>query len=732
MTPGQHIGPYVVEETIGRGGAGVVLLRREARSLTRLRHPGVGAVLDEGESGPLAWVAMELAPGGTLADRLRTQGPLDLDAALDLAWQLADALAAVHGAGLLHRDLKPENVLCAADGRYVIADFGLVKELDVAESTRLSQSGALQGTPGYWAPEQALGAARRATPSTDVYLLGATLYAALTGDPPFTGGTLLEVVAATRERSPEPPSQARPETPPWLDALILRCLEKDPAARYADGAELRAALDARGPTEPPKRRGAIAAMLSLSGLLLLGTTVVLTSGPPRSEAPVAAEAPPKRPPLDDASPEELRAAADAGIVEAMYLLSVTHLRARPRDEAAALPWLRRAAEAGHPKSMTGLALILQRGNAVPADPGAAMAWLRRAAEAGEPGGMTNLALGLRRGDLGAPDWKGAAKWFGRAAELEDTQAMVHLAECLDRGRGVPRDPAQALSWLRRATSRGERFAYRFLGAMHEAGRGTPKNEAEARAAYLRGSELGSPLCMIEAARMLAAGDGGPRDLEAAARWLDRAAKHPDSRVQAQLADARSHLERQRRADPTEQPVELRPAEELVDELRRKADQGDTDAMVDYGILLERGDGVPQDLFEARRRYRQAAGRGNLRGMVNLGSFLVTGRGGRRDQKEAQGWFRRAAEAGSPAGMRCLANLLFSGLGVPPDPEQGLTWYRRAAEAGDLPARSALGLLLLRGEGVPRDEQEGLHWLRLAAEGGDPEAQDLLRQLSAGE
>lgn len=265
-----RFGPYQTQAILGQGGMGRVYLarhtesgtqaalkvltgcegasdaqkrrfQREIRALGQVRHPGIVEILDAGEERGLPWFAMRHVAGGTLNDRIRKEGGVSPEAAIDLGLQLCVALGVVHSQGILHRDLKPDNVLCQADGTYLIADFGLAKDLSREASVRLSQTGALQGTPGYWAPEQAQGSGNRATPQTDVYGVGAVLYAAVTGVPPIVGESLLEISVATQERPPTPPSSLA-SVPRGLEAVILRCLAKAPVQRYQSMGDLEAAL----------------------------------------------------------------------------------------------------------------------------------------------------------------------------------------------------------------------------------------------------------------------------------------------------------------------------------------------------------------------------------------------------------------------------------------------------------------------------------------------------------
>jgi formylglycine-generating enzyme required for sulfatase activity len=260
---------------------------REVRALAELRHPGLVEILDAGEEGGVPWLAMRRVVGSSLEERVRTRGPLSPVQVADLGIQLCEALAVAHARGILHRDLKPDNVLCTPDERYVVTDFGLTKDIASAESIRLSKTGAMQGTPGYWAPEQAGGQGKEASFATDVYGLGAVLYAALTGRPPITGEGIYELSVATLERPPVPPSQLA-EVPPELERVVLRCLAKSPADRFASLDLLAAALrlpqvsKQRGTTRSALR---VAAIGSTLGLAVLGLAIGL--GRPDSTSPSA-------------------------------------------------------------------------------------------------------------------------------------------------------------------------------------------------------------------------------------------------------------------------------------------------------------------------------------------------------------------------------------------------------------------------------------------------------------
>ncbi|MGE0711310.1 MAG: bifunctional serine/threonine-protein kinase/formylglycine-generating enzyme family protein [Planctomycetota bacterium] len=317
----RRLGRWELRRELGRGGMGVVYLAHdprlgrevalkllpiedagevdlarfeaEGRAAAAVRHPNVLTVHELGQAEGCAFLTMEVARGGSLRDRLRREGTLDEELAADLVAGVAEGVAALHRAQLVHRDLKPENVLFAEDGRPLLADLGLARVLD--RQTRLTQTGALVGTPAYMAPEQAKGERERIGPPTDVYGLGALLYECLTGEPPFSGPTMLTLLDAIVSASPRPPSALRPGLDRRLDALCLRCLAKDPQARYPDAAALGAALRgwSEGRLAPPPGAGRalrVAAALSAAALLLLVAVAAL--GPrPRVAPAMPAQSP---------------------------------------------------------------------------------------------------------------------------------------------------------------------------------------------------------------------------------------------------------------------------------------------------------------------------------------------------------------------------------------------------------------------------------------------------------
>jgi serine/threonine-protein kinase len=202
--------------------------RAEALAVARLQHANIIAVHQVGDHDRCPYLVLELAEGGSLAQRL-VEGPLPTRQAAELVATLARAVHAAHQAGIVHRDLKPKNVLLTTDGIPKLCDFGLAKLLD-ADSGR-TLSGQVLGTPSFMAPELAEGHAKQAGPAADIYSLGAILYQALTGRPPFEGGSELETLKLVTSTEAVPPRRLRPDVPKDLETICLKCLEKEPRKR---------------------------------------------------------------------------------------------------------------------------------------------------------------------------------------------------------------------------------------------------------------------------------------------------------------------------------------------------------------------------------------------------------------------------------------------------------------------------------------------------------------------
>ncbi|MGH7995471.1 MAG: WD40 repeat domain-containing serine/threonine protein kinase, partial [Opitutaceae bacterium] len=259
-------------------------LLREGQAAARLRHPNIVAVHALGGSGTSAYLAMDFIEGGNLETRVRAK-PMPPRQAAALVAKLAGALAHAHAAGVLHRDVKPSNILLDPDGEPQLADFGLAAPLDGAGD--LTLPGVVAGTPAYLAPELLKGA-ERACPQTDVYGLGAVLYACLTGRPPFAGDSVASLLSQVASNDPLAPRLFQPGLPRDLATICLKCLEKPADRRYASARQLQedleAFLDRRPIAARPvgrlgraarscRRHPALAASSALAAVLLLALAI---------------------------------------------------------------------------------------------------------------------------------------------------------------------------------------------------------------------------------------------------------------------------------------------------------------------------------------------------------------------------------------------------------------------------------------------------------------------------
>lgn len=232
---------------------------REIRSTSQLTHPNTIAVYDFGHTpGGVFYYAMEFIDGLSLQALVGATGPLPPARVIHLLQQIAAALAEAHAAGLVHRDVKPANVMLSHRGGIPdfvkVIDFGLVK--DNSEDSTVTRADPLLGTPLYLAPE-AMTNPSGVGPAMDVYALGALAYHLLTGAPPFSGATVMEICSQHLSTPPVPPSQRSPgPIPAELEALVLECLAKDPAARPADARVVEARLAELARAHPWPREAA--------------------------------------------------------------------------------------------------------------------------------------------------------------------------------------------------------------------------------------------------------------------------------------------------------------------------------------------------------------------------------------------------------------------------------------------------------------------------------------------
>src|SRR5438876_512322 len=290
---GQTIDHYKISESIGAGGMGEVYLatgivagrkaalkllpmrftgdperlkrfQQEAQAVVGLNHPNIVTVYEIGEDHSIHYIASELIEGETLRDR-QTRGPMQLNEAVDVAIQVAGALAAAHQAGIVHRDIKPENIMLRPDGYVKVLDFGIAKlaEQELPTSMPKEQAllpvetnlGSVLGTVRYMSPEQACG--EQIDKRTDIWSVGVVLYEMVTGQTPFTGDTPGEVMSSILKKEPPPLTSYFAHTPAELQQIITKALRKDREERYHSAHELLQALkDLRRKLEAEVERAA--------------------------------------------------------------------------------------------------------------------------------------------------------------------------------------------------------------------------------------------------------------------------------------------------------------------------------------------------------------------------------------------------------------------------------------------------------------------------------------------
>lgn len=309
MDPSQ-IGPYIVERKLGAGGMGTVYLAhhqesgqeaavkvlpaslareegfvarfsREIDAMTRLKNPHVVELYNSGVDGETYFYAMEFVDGETLTARLKRVRRLDWKDVVGLSLQICGALKAAHDAGIIHRDLKPSNLLLTTDNTVKLTDFGVAQ---IFAGAKLTVTGGVIGTAEYMSPEQAQG--KRVTKKSDLYSLGAVMYVMLTGRPPFTGKSAVDIVQKHKYGQFDKPRTFVPEIPQFLDDVVCQLLEKDPEKRFPDAYVLSLRLK-----EALKRAELVDKELTLMTGDFDGSSATIATGETSGSVPTKATSP---------------------------------------------------------------------------------------------------------------------------------------------------------------------------------------------------------------------------------------------------------------------------------------------------------------------------------------------------------------------------------------------------------------------------------------------------------
>ena len=302
--PGEQLGHYAIFRALGAGGMGAVYeaqdletgrrvalkvlsqaldspearerFFREGRLAASINHPNSVYIFGTEEIGGTPVIAMELVTGGTLQDRVRSQGTLRIGDAVDSVLQIIEGLEAAQRIGILHRDIKPSNCYMGEDGTVKIGDFGLSISTTVRTEPALTATGAFLGTPAFSSPEQLRG--DELTARSDMYSVGASLYYLLTGRTPFEAANMVQLLAIVLERRAPSPTEFRSEIPRGLAKAVLRCLEKEPGERFKSYADLVRALapySSAAPTPATLGRRFLAGVIDMATLSLAGAVLML-------------------------------------------------------------------------------------------------------------------------------------------------------------------------------------------------------------------------------------------------------------------------------------------------------------------------------------------------------------------------------------------------------------------------------------------------------------------------
>jgi eukaryotic-like serine/threonine-protein kinase len=301
--PGTDFGPrYRIEALLGRGGMGAVYkaydkeldrpvalklvrpdltsdpgaqqrFKQELLLASKISHKNVLRIHDLGDVGGVKFISMAYVEGEDLQHRLTSQGRLPVSEVVSLARQLLSALEAAQAEGVVHRDMKPQNVLLDRAGNAYISDFGLAKSLEGAAAV-MTRTGEVLGTPRYMSPEQVEG--KPADHRSDLYSLGLIFYEMLTGEAPFTGSSAFQLMYQRLRERPKDVKQVNPEVPDYLARVVMRCLERDPEARYQNAREVLNDLDAERASASLSRSVRITVPMPAGrGWLVAGAVVLL-------------------------------------------------------------------------------------------------------------------------------------------------------------------------------------------------------------------------------------------------------------------------------------------------------------------------------------------------------------------------------------------------------------------------------------------------------------------------
>ena len=609
---------------------------QEAEAESKLTHPNLVAVYEHAVgSGGAPYLVMDYLDGTELATVLDKNGSLTEARALPIFAQIAEALAHAHNKGVVHRDVKPENIILNQEGKLDVVklvDFGIAKVLTNERATqRLTQTGEIFGSPLYMSPEQCLGNQQDAR--SDIYAMGCVMYEVLTGQPPLAGDNPIATILKHVNDAPVPlASKVAPNTiSASLQAIIMRCLEKQPSDRYQTAQELLNDINkvSNGGTvkfyKPRRRRTAPAPMalaalsIALCCVFVVGWTVAHQRGQtqikdasPAATTQTAEELMTMAEMYQHSDHEDLpkaekylKQAVNLGSSEACVRLGNLYawnfFYKVPNKYEKAVESFRQAAAKGNPQGFERLGNMYEEGEGVQQDYHKALQCYQSAAAKGDVSALRDLG-NLYENGFGVPqDFQKAADFYRKGVAAKDFQSEAKLANLYQYGLGVPQDYAKAFQHYKEAANVDKYLSIR-VGDFYRDGLGVKKDIAEAKDWYHRADFQGE----FALGQLSEKGIGTPKDNEVAAQHYREGSKYGDYRCAYNLAEL--IMGGKVNAPAAEAKEALHRA---VDGAKFDALRGDAAAQYLYAEILSKGyledgtQGTP-DLKQARVWYENSA------------------------------------------------------------------------------------------------------------------------------
>ena len=726
---------------------------------------------------------MEYAPGVTLS-RWRKQfrdGKVPFEQAIQIVWQVAQALDYAHEQHVIHRDVKPSNVIVetSPDGEVIarLLDFGLAAEIRSSLGRVSREIRDTSGTRPYMAPEQWLG--HKQGPATDQYALAVMLCELLAGEVPFasvfeTGDPIVMMTAICNNKVVLP-------TGCPCQSVLLRALAKDPDKRFtscmefvetiADGGHVMQSCGDLQPRREGKQNASqkdiinciwsytrehkvgllIALYAFVVALIMCGVWGLVhrqrQQERVRRQAKIIAEqkkesdrvtaerkaADEERKVREKAKLDEARRKAqeiskrkseEKRIKSEATLKFISAFATERYDIAASLM---NSIDSDNAEVQFDLAKMYDNGWGVPKNGAEATRWYIKAAEQGYDKAQNNLGVKYKDGDGVNKDATKAFLWFRKAAEQGCALAQTNVGMMYRDGKGVKKSYPEAMSWFRKAAEQGDALAQICLSGMYLKGWGCEIDEKKAfewgRKAANQDVDRGQYVLGI----CYANGVGVEKDAREAAYWFRKAADQgylEAKKALEELSKVRIISENQPMTVSTQQFLKDYKAERYsaAAKLIKQIDCDNAEVQFNLGYMYEYGKGVAKNYEEALKWYRKAANQNLAAAQFNIGYMYAEGKGVDKSMSEAVRWYRKAAEQGYAAAQNNLGMAYRCGNGIARDDYMGVSWYHKAAEQGYAMAMNNLGLAYASGHGVEKDEYEAVRWYRKAAEQGYAAAQ----------